>query len=165
MILFGNMDTPTVNQNTIKDLKVTDTTPQFPDRREVVQQQKIEAEKAAEAARQAEAQRQAQVATQTAQASYRPAPVAVTGSCGEWMAAAGVTDVANAYILIMRESGCNPNALNRSSGACGIPQALPCSKLGTSDPVAQIRWMELYIRSRYGSWANAVAHSNATGWY
>ena len=123
MILFGNMDTPTVNQNTIKDLKVTDTTPQFPDRRAVVEQQKIEAEKAAEAARQAEAQRQAQVATQTAQASYRPAPVAVTGSCGEWMAAAGVTDPANAYTLIMRESGCNPNALNRSSGACGIPQA------------------------------------------
>lgn len=165
------MDTPSnahiqsKQDKTIKSLQITDTTPQFPDRREVVQQQKIEAEKAAEAARQAEAQRQAQLATQTAQATYRPAPVAVTGSCGEWMAAAGVTDPANAYILIMRESGCNPNALNRSSGACGIPQALPCSKLGTSDPVAQIRWMSSYVQSRYGSWANAVAHSNATGWY
>ena len=71
----------------------------------------------------------------------------------------------NAKILIMRESGCNPNARNASSGACGIPQALPCSKLGTSNPVAQIVWMQNYVNNRYGSWANAVAHSNSQGWY
>lgn len=96
-----------------------------------------------------------------------PTPVvaAPTGSCGDWIAQAGVTDVGNALILINRESGCNPNAVNKSSGACGIPQALPCSKLGTNDPVEQIKWMQNYVFSRYGSWANAVAHSNSTGWY
>lgn len=91
--------------------------------------------------------------------------VAVSGTCEDWMQQAGVTDMVNARILIMRESGCNPNARNVSSGACGIPQALPCSKLGTSDPVAQIKWMQNYVNNRYGSWANAVAHSNSVGWY
>jgi len=87
------------------------------------------------------------------------------GSCQEWMNQAGITDQGNAYILIMRESGCNPNAVNKSSGACGIPQALPCSKLGTSEPVEQLRWMQNYVVRRYGSWANAVAHSTSVGWY
>ena len=36
-----------------------------------------------------------------------------------------------------RESGWNANAYNKSSGACGIPQALPCSKIkNTNAPVA-----------------------------
>lgn len=90
---------------------------------------------------------------------------AAGGSCIDWITQAGVTDVANANELIRRESGCNPNAVNKSSGACGIPQALPCNKLGTSDPVAQIRWMQNYVVSRYGSWANAVAFHNAHNWY
>ena len=89
----------------------------------------------------------------------------VSGTCQDWMNQAGITDQGNAYTLIMRESGCNPNAVNKSSGACGIPQALPCSKLGTSDPVEQLRWMQNYVVRRYGSWANAVAHSNSVGWY
>lgn len=89
----------------------------------------------------------------------------VSGTCQDWMNQAGITDQGNAYTLIMRESGCNPNAVNKSSGACGIPQALPCSKLGTSDPVEQLRWMQNYVVRRYGSWANAVAHSTAHNWY
>jgi hypothetical protein len=91
--------------------------------------------------------------------------VAASGSCLDWMTQAGVMDTSNAYTLILRESGCNPNAVNRSSGACGIPQALPCSKLGTNDPVEQIRWMQQYVIRRYGSWANAVAFHNANNWY
>lgn len=93
------------------------------------------------------------------------APARATGSCGEWMAAAGVTDTANATWLINKESGCNPGAVNKSSGACGIPQALPCSKLGTSDPVAQIRWMQNYVNQRYGGWAGAVAWHKTHNWY
>lgn len=91
--------------------------------------------------------------------------VAVNGSCKDWIVAAGVADVENAYWLIMKESGCNPNSVNKSSGACGIPQALPCSKLGTSDPIAQIQWMQNYCVRRYGSWAGAVAHFRNVGWY
>lgn len=123
-------------------------------------EQRVEAKKAnalAQAAKAAES-----VATRViphAQASR------VSGSCAEWMAAAGVTDTANASWLINKESGCNPGAVNKSSGACGIPQALPCSKLGTSDPVAQIRWMQDYVVRRYGSWANAVAFHQRNNWY
>lgn len=89
----------------------------------------------------------------------------VNGDCKGWIKAAGVTDIENAYALIMRESGCNPNATNPTTGACGIPQANPCSKLGTSDPVAQIKWMDNYCRERYGSWAAANSFQLANGWY
>lgn len=96
----------------------------------------------------------------------KTAPImAVNGSCRDWIVQAGVADVENAYWLIMKESGCNPNSVNKSSGACGIPQALPCSKLGTNDPVAQIQWMQNYCVRRYGSWAGAVAHFRSVGWY
>ena len=95
------------------------------------------------------------------------APV-VTGNCSEWLQEAGVTDVPNALILIGMESGCDPGIWNRSgSGACGIPQALPCYKLPgfPNDPVAQLEWMQNYVISNYGSWANAVAFHLAHGYY
>lgn len=89
------------------------------------------------------------------------------GSCAEWIAAAGIADVANANELIRRESGCNPLAVNSSSGACGIAQELPCGKSGCSitDGACQVRWMNSYVSGRYGSWANAVAFHNANNWY
>lgn len=95
-----------------------------------------------------------------------PAP-APSGSCADWIAQAGVTDPGNAYTLIMRESGCRPTARNASSGSYGIPQALPASKIAHcgNDPICQIQWMQSYVVARYGSWAGAVAHSNAKGWY
>ncbi len=93
--------------------------------------------------------------------------VAVSGTCYEWLAQAGVTDTNNAIWLINRESGCNPNSVNRSSGACGVAQELPCGKSGCSlgDGACQVAWMQRYVFARYGSWANAVAHSQAVGWY
>lgn len=90
----------------------------------------------------------------------------VSGDCASWMKEAGITNP-TAQILIGRESGCNPGAINPSSGACGIPQALPCSKMNCSlsDPVCQLRWMENYVMNRYGSWENAKAHHDANNWY
>ena len=96
----------------------------------------------------------------------------VTGSCGEWMAAAGISHP-SAHYLIGKESGCNPRAVNSSSGACGIPQALPCSKMGgvnpdgTSavSPEGQLLWMESYVQGRYGGWDGAMAHHQRVGWY
>lgn len=64
-----------------------------------------------------------------------------------------------------RESGWNPNARNRSSGACGIPQALPCSKIPDRSVAGQIRWGLDYIQGRYGSPAAAWGHSQRVGWY
>jgi uncharacterized protein YabE (DUF348 family) len=89
-----------------------------------------------------------------------------TGTCGEWIAAAGISNSV-AIDLIARESGCNPAAINPSSGACGIPQALPCAKMGCSlsDPVCQLRWMQSYVMGRYGSWEAAKNHHDARGWY
>lgn len=96
-----------------------------------------------------------------------PRGVAVSGSCSDWIAQAGISDVANANELIRRESGCNPNAVNRSSGACGVAQELPCGKSGCSmgDGACQVRWMNGYVIARYGSWANAVGFHNANNWY
>lgn len=96
-----------------------------------------------------------------------PKPVAVSaGSCSDWMRSAGVSG-ADADFLILHESGCRPDAINPSSGACGIPQALPCSKMECTlnDPVCQLRWMDSYVKSRYGSWANAKAFWVANNWY
>lgn len=70
-----------------------------------------------------------------------------------------------------RESGWNPYAMNTSSGAYGIPQALPGSKMASAgadwqtNPVTQITWGLNYITGRYGSPCSALAHSNSVGWY
>ncbi len=91
------------------------------------------------------------------------------GSRTEWLTAAGIpqADWGNAEWLVQKESGWNPNAKNKSSGACGLAQALPCSKLGDewNNPVVALTWMQSYVIGRYGSWDNAVAHSKLKGWY
>jgi resuscitation-promoting factor RpfB len=55
------------------------------------------------------------------------------------------------YKLWMKESGWNPNSVNRSSGACGIPQAYPCSKITDKSAAGQITWGLNYIKGRYGT--------------
>ena len=70
-----------------------------------------------------------------------------------------------------RESRWNPAAHNSSSGAHGIPQALPGSKMSSegsdyyTNAETQIRWGLKYIAGRYGSPSAAWAHSNSYGWY
>lgn len=68
-----------------------------------------------------------------------------------------------------RESGWNPNSYNKKSGACGIPQALPCSKIskseGSNDWKAQIRWGVKYINARYKTPCNAWKHFQSKHWY
>ena len=70
-----------------------------------------------------------------------------------------------------KESGWNPSAHNSSSGAHGIPQALPASKMATagSDYLTnyktQIEWGLSYIRNRYGTPTSAWNHSCRKGWY
>ena len=73
--------------------------------------------------------------------------------------------------LWAHESGWNPHAQNPSSGAYGIPQALPGSKMASaggdwqSNPATQIRWGLSYIQGNYGSPCGAWAHEQANGWY
>jgi hypothetical protein len=69
------------------------------------------------------------------------------------------------------ESGWNVYATNPVSGAYGIPQALPGSKMASAGPdwqtdaATQIRWGLSYIQSLYGSPCGAWAHEEADGWY
>lgn len=73
--------------------------------------------------------------------------------------------------LWQRESGWNHTAMNPSSGAYGIPQALPGSKMASAgadwqtNPATQISWGLSYISGRYGTPCGALNHSHAVGWY
>ena len=70
-----------------------------------------------------------------------------------------------------KESGWNYQAYNRSSGAFGIPQALPGSKMGSAgadwqtNAATQITWGLGYIAGRYGTPCGAWSHSESVGWY
>ena len=73
--------------------------------------------------------------------------------------------------LWTKESGWNYQAYNSGSGATGIPQALPGSKMASagtdwqSNATTQIRWGLGYIQSVYGTPCSAWGHSQATNWY
>jgi cell wall-associated NlpC family hydrolase len=70
-----------------------------------------------------------------------------------------------------KESGWSATAKNSKSGAYGIPQALPPTKMPssaqapTSDPTAQMEWGLSYIKGQYGSPVMAWAHEQANDWY
>lgn len=69
------------------------------------------------------------------------------------------------------ESGWQHRNMNGSSGAYGIPQALPGSKMSSAgrdwarNPETQIRWGLGYIRARYGTPANAYGFFRSHSWY
>jgi hypothetical protein len=69
------------------------------------------------------------------------------------------------------ESHWNVHAANPFSGAYGIPQAMPGSKMASAGPswrsnaATQIRWGMRYIRSVYGSPLRAWSHEISDGWY
>lgn len=73
--------------------------------------------------------------------------------------------------LWTRESSWLWYAENASSGAYGIPQALPADKMATfganyrDDAAVQIDWGLAYIAERYGSPSVAWQHSEDVGWY
>lgn len=67
--------------------------------------------------------------------------------------------------IVKSESNYNPNAVNPNGGACGLPQALPCSKMGSMDVDNQINWMMEYIKNRYGNPTVAWDFHVKNGWY
>ena len=73
--------------------------------------------------------------------------------------------------LWTKESGWNHHATNASSGAYGIPQAYPGSKMSSvaadwrTNPATQIKWGLGYIKGRYGTPCAAWSHSVSTGSY
>jgi hypothetical protein len=150
---------------------------------------KAEQEAAAERARlEAEAkaaEEAAAAAEKAARSSAGPAPV-YTGGGGPGMSPADAQAAARGMLanygwgddqfsclvsLWNKESGWNYRASNPSSGAYGIPQALPGSKMSTAgadwqtNAVTQISWGLGYISGRYGSPCGAWGHSQSVGWY
>ncbi len=73
--------------------------------------------------------------------------------------------------LWAHESGWSVSAYNAGSGAFGIPQALPGSRMASAGPdwqtnaATQIKWGLDYIKGTYGSPCGAWSHEEATGWY
>ena len=73
--------------------------------------------------------------------------------------------------LWTRESHWNVYAHNTTSGAYGIPQALPGDKMASvasdwaTNPKTQIIWGLGYIEQRYATPCGAWAHSERKGWY
>ena len=74
-------------------------------------------------------------------------------------------------LLWNRESGWRTNAYNASSGAYGIPQSLPGSKMANvgadwrTNYQTQVVWGLIYISGRYGTPCGAWAHSESHNWY
>ena len=102
-------------------------------------------------------------------AKSRIVPYTGGGSKDEWLTAAGIPRDMWGYAdsIVQKESGWNPNATNVYSGACGLAQALPCSKVPGNpyNPVDSLRWMNGYVTGRYGGWAGAYNFWQAKHWY
>ena len=99
----------------------------------------------------------------------RPPPRASPTTCCRRSASARTSSAASTTSG-PRESGWRYNAEN-ASGAYGIPQALPGSKMASAgpdwqtNPTTQIKWGLGYIKGRYGSPCQAWAAWQAQGWY
>ncbi|MEU5938353.1 lytic transglycosylase domain-containing protein [Micromonospora sp. NPDC047548] len=146
------------------------------------------AKEAAERAREAEAaaasrKKAREAAAKEAEAKTTPFAGPIPASCNEY---SGNREIGCALLLDAgfkidqmpcldklwdKESGWNHKAYNSSSGAYGIPQALPGSKMGTvaddwkTNPATQIKWGLGYIKGRYDNPCGAWSHSQSTGWY
>lgn len=104
---------------------------------------------------------------------------------GRYMSIARGREIAKAYArsrlssgqysclvtLWNHESGWNYRDLNRSSGAYGIPQALPGSKMASAgedwrtNPITQVKWGLGYIHGRYGTPCGAWRFFQGHNWY
>jgi hypothetical protein len=115
--------------------------------------------------------------TSTASAAWKapfvvPNPGSAQAIAREMLQARGMGDDQFSCLVALwnRESGWRVNAYN-SSGAYGIPQALPGSKMAAygadwqTNPATQIAWGLGYITGRYGTPCGAWGHSQSTGWY
>jgi len=100
---------------------------------------------------------------------YNGPEPSVTNEQVLWMTAAGITESNWGYVdyIISKESNWHPNSVNSSSGACGLAQALPCSKVPGNplDPIDSLRWANDYATRRYGSWENAYNFWTSHKWW
>ncbi|MDR5700035.1 aggregation-promoting factor C-terminal-like domain-containing protein [Agromyces aerolatus] len=140
-------------------------------------EQPAAAEAAARAAAEAEAAAKAAAERAAATPSTPSAPANPSGAqaiARDLMAAQygwGEDQFGCLVSLWNKESGWNHTAQNSSSGAYGIPQALPGSKMSSAgadwqtNPATQITWGLGYIAGRYGTPCGAWSTSQSQGWY
>ena len=81
------------------------------------------------------------------------------------------SDYNNLVKLWNKESNWNYKAKNKYTGACGIPQAMPCKKMGSAGKdyktncKTQIKWGLQYIKNRYKTPTKAWQHFTKKHWY
>jgi hypothetical protein len=127
-----------------------------------------EAQRQAEAAAAAEAQRRAEL---LAAANTPDGAKAVAQQMAAERYGWGGDQFSCLTSLWQKESSWNYQAYNASSGATGIPQALPGSKMASAgtdwqtNAATQIAWGLDYISRAYGSPCGAWGKSQAVGWY
>ncbi len=153
--------------------RVTARTTALREALEAAQEKKAAEEAAAQAQREAEAA--AAAAAAAAEAAARANTPEGAKATARQIAAAefgwGDGQFSCLESLWTRESGWNYQAYNSGSGATGIPQSLPGSKMASAgadwqtNATTQIRWGLGYIAGSYGSPCGAWSHSQATGWY
>lgn len=97
----------------------------------------------------------------------------VAGDKAALMEAAGIAQGDFGYVdyIVSKESRWRPGVANSSSGAYGLCQALPASKMASAgsdymtNPITQLRWCSGYATGRYGSWAGAYSAWQVQGWW
>lgn len=103
------------------------------------------------------AQEAAQAALETQRVTYTPpTPIYIPVAAGD----------AKMFIY-MSESGNRPDAINATSGACGLGQALPCSKMPCNlvDYACQDSFFTQYMLGRYGNWEAARSFWLSHRWW
>ncbi len=80
-------------------------------------------------------------------------------------------DYPHVDFIVSHESSWNYKAVNASSGAYGLCQALPGTKMESAgsdwqtNPITQMKWCDSYAKSRYGSWEKAHAFWVVNDWW
>ena len=97
-----------------------------------------------------------------------------SGDHMHWLKQAGIptSDYGMYNYIIKKESGWNPKATNPGTGAYGLPQSLPASKMARAgsdwktNPITQLKWMKWYVNDgNYHSITQAYNHEKSIGWY
>ncbi|MFE5858382.1 transglycosylase SLT domain-containing protein [Streptomyces sp. NPDC056500] len=110
----------------------------------------------------------------TASAAPTAAPAAAEVASAKTIAKKMINDEAQFQCfskIVERESNWDADASNPSSGAYGLVQALPGTKMATAgsdwrtNPATQIEWGLDYMKDRYGSACGAWSSWQVQGWY
>ncbi len=105
--------------------------------------------------------------------SIYPSNGDVSSIKNQLMAGSGISSSDYEYVdyIVTHESGWNYLISNSVSGAYGLCQALPGSKMSSSgsdwatNPQTQMNWCNSYAISSYGSWAGAYSFWQANNWW